>query len=230
MRTSEPLPTQSASLPGLSVELTMVGVIPRSLERALLLANALLSAVLIALATAPLLALLFCGVHTLLQVISALPLRVRNLQRHTLREFLRLIADAALLLTMPLLIGADAPAWILALPLVFALPHALGYGPRTVLAIAGAASAGAGGILLAKGTAGLGDALLAVILIGSAGMLALVLGSQPGYPERSYTTALRRLEEEIAERERLQAELCRLQETLQHERIHGRPRPTSMVG
>ena len=216
MRSPEPLPTQSASLPGLSVELTMVGVIPRPLARSLLLTNLLLSAAVIALAEAPLLAAGLCTAHVLLQVISALPLRVRNLGLHTLREVSRLVADACLMLVIPLLVGADTPAWILAIPVVFASPNSLGFGKRTFFAVAALSAAAAGGILLAGGSASLGAALVAVVVVGAVGMLAHLLASQPGSPERSYTTALRRLEEEIAERERIEAELRHAQEGLEH--------------
>ncbi len=216
MRSPEPLPTQSASLPGLSVELTMIGVIPRSLERSLLLANLVLSAAVVTLAEEPLLAAGLCAAHVLLQVLSALPIRVRNLRLHTLREALRLLADAALLLVFPLLAGAETPAWILALPLVFASPHSLGFGKRTFFAVTAISAAAAGGILLAGGAALLGQALVAAVVVGAVGMLAHLLASQPGSPERSYTTALRRLEEEIAERERIEAELRQAQEGLEH--------------
>ena len=193
-----------------------VGVIPRSLDRALLLTNLMLSAAVITLAVEPLLAAALCGVHVLLQAISALPLRVRNLRLQNLREVLRLIADGVLLLTLPLLVGAEAPAWILALPLCFAVPHTLGFGKRTIFATAGIAGAAAGGLLLARGATGLGDALIAAVVVGASGMLAHLLASQPSSPERSYTTALRRLEEEIAERERVANQLRRAQEELEH--------------
>jgi len=193
----------------------MIGVIPRSLDRSLLLTNLLLSAAVVALAEDPLLAAGLCAAHVLLQVISALPLRVRNLRLHTLREASRLIADAGLLLAFPFLVGADTPAWILALPIVFASPHSLGFGKRTFFAVTAISAAAAGGILLAGGSAGLGTALVAVVVVGAVGMLAHLLASQPGYPERSYTTALRRLEEEIAERERIEFELRQAQEGLE---------------
>ncbi|MEZ4380573.1 MAG: ATP-binding protein [Nannocystaceae bacterium] len=217
MHASESTPTQSASLPGLSIELTLIGVIPRSLERALLLANLVLSAAVVALAVDPLLAAVLCGVHILLQVIAALPLRRRALQRHHLRELIRLVADAVLLLLMPLAIGGAAPSWVLALPVVLGAPHSIGFGRRTILATAGLATAAAAGIGLEGGPAATAPALVAAVVIGAVGMVAHLLASQPGAPERSYTTALRRLEEEIAERERLQAELCRTRAGLDRE-------------
>ena len=151
MHASESTPTQSASLPGLSIELTLIGVIPRSLERALLLANLVLSAAVVALAADHLLAAVLCGIHILLQVISAMPLRRRDLQRHHLRELMRLVADGVLLLLMPLAIGGAAPTWILALPVVLGAAHSIGFGRRTILTTAGLALAASTGIALEGG-------------------------------------------------------------------------------
>ncbi|MCA9661080.1 MAG: hypothetical protein KC486_22255, partial [Myxococcales bacterium] len=209
MHASESTPTQSASLPGLSIELTLIGVIPRSLERALLLANLVLSAAVVALAADHLLAAVLCGIHILLQVISAMPLRRRDLQRHHLRELMRLVADGVLLLLMPLAIGGAAPTWILALPVVLGAAHSIGFGRRTILTTAGLALAASTGIALEGGAPATASAIVAAVVIGAVGMVAQLLASQPGAPERSYTTALRRLEEELAERERLEAELRR---------------------
>ncbi|MCB9569983.1 MAG: hypothetical protein H6710_22650 [Myxococcales bacterium] len=208
-------PAQSASLAGMSVESTMIGVVPRTLDRGLTIASLVLSAAVIVIAPDHLLAAILCGVHLLLHVATSLPMRRRNLSLQTLREALRFAGNAALLGAMPSLLGVTTPGWILSLPLVIGAPHFLGFGPRSLIASALVAIAASGGVLVAGGPEAQLPALIVVVVVGAVGTLAQILAGQPGNPDRTYTSALGRLEEEIAERQRIEAELLRVQEGLE---------------
>ncbi|MEZ4453935.1 MAG: ATP-binding protein [Nannocystaceae bacterium] len=202
----DPRATQSASFAGLSIEASAAApVIPRALERGLLAVTLAAAAIVIVIADDRLLASALCGGAALLQVLATVPLRQRAGGFAAAREWIRVFGVAALVLGIPSLCGKGAPAWILGLPVVLGAPHSLGHGPRTIVAVAVIALAGAGGVLAAGGA--MAGALVALAVLASVGLVAHVSAIQPGVTEKTYTTAVRRLEEEITGRERVEGEL-----------------------